>query len=329
MKLREELILRCARRREAALGGLSPEGFAELEAAVRENVIAFVDTPEDAAFAEVVRACETFEKTLIESDALDDEGYQMARAKALDTLKKACTHALELDPDCVDARHMRTVAAAVGFPLVNMAFDELRSTYANSRRSLSDTKVISADLNWENVFARPHLRLIAALARHCITCTRYKGALAFGEELLALCPEDELGVRHTMAIAYARLEDEAGLNALDDRFNHESTAWSLLARAVLLFRLERYGSARRALRSLVRLVDGGAYALLRPVLLPPYLPTRPEADPLGFEAAMQAVFETETVIADTPGFVAWAQDQPEVFAAAKDFADSHGFEWDA
>ena len=328
MKLREELILRCARHREAALGGLSPEGFAELETAVRENVSAFIDTPEDVAFAEVTRACEAFARALRESEALDDAAYGMARAKAIDTLKKACNHALESDPACTDARHMRTVAATTGFCLPNAAYKELCSIYAESRRELAGIGKLPGALSWDNVFVHPHARLLAALARISVACTRYRAALAFGEELLKLCPNDEVGVRHTMAIAYARLEDEAGLNALDDRFDHESTAWSLLARTLLLYRLERYGSARRALRSFAHLVDGGAYALLRPVLLPPYLPARPELGLLTFDAAMQAVFETETCIADTPGFVAWAQDQPEVVAAAKLFADANGFEWE-
>ena len=328
MKLRDELILRCARRREATLGGLSPEGFVELEAAVRENVTAFIDAPEDAAFAEVVRACENFSRALAESEALDDEGYAMARAKALDSLKKACTHALETDPDCVDARHMRSVASAVGFPVINFVYTDLDTMYVKMQDSLSDIKAISGTLSWENVFARPYLRLLAALSRTAMACTRYRAAVTFAGECLELCPTDEVGVRHTVAIAFARLESESSLNELDDLFNHESSAWSLLARAILLYRLERYGSARRALRSYSQLTEGGAYALLRPVLLPPYLPMRPEAAPLSFDAALQAVFEAETVIADTPGFVAWAQSQPEVTRAAQLFADSRGFEWE-
>ena len=84
MNAREELIIRCARKRDAKLGGLSEKGFAELEAAVRENLTDFIDTPEEVAFAEVTRACETFERDLRESEALDDEAYALARAKALD-----------------------------------------------------------------------------------------------------------------------------------------------------------------------------------------------------------------------------------------------------
>ena len=328
MKAREELILRCARRREATLDGLSPEGFAELEAAVRNNVASFIDTAEEQAFAEVTHAYETFARELRESETLDDEAYGMARARSIDTLKQSCAQAIAIDPDCVDARHMRIVAASTGIGSPDHAYDELLAIYNDSRRTFEWLNRLPGSLSWENVFVHPHARLLAGLARACVFCTRYRQALRWGEELLRLCPADEVGVRHTMAIAYARLEDEPGLNGLDDRFGHESTAWSLLARAVLLYRLERYPSARRALKSYVKLVEGGAFALLRPVLLPPYLPDRPECAPLGFEAAMQAVYEIETVIADTPGFIAWAQDQPDTVAVAKRFADEQGFDWD-
>ena len=328
MSLRDELILRCARHREAALGGLSPEGFAELEAAVKENVTAFIDTPEDVAFAEVTRACETYAHALLESESLDDSGYERARAMALNELKKACKRALATDPGCVDARHMFVVATTTGLCLPNLANGKFLPVYDDARRELNGISRFPGGLSSENVFLRPYLRLLGGLARQSVACTRYRAVLSLGDELLRFDPADGVGIRHTMAIAYARLEDEAGLNALDDRFDHESTAWSLLARTLLLYRLERFGSARRALRSFVHLVDGGAYALLRPVLLPPYLPERPKAAPLGFDAAMQAVFETETVIADTPGFIAWTQEQPGTVEAARVFADTNGFEWE-
>ena len=328
MSLREELILRCAHRRDAKLGGLSPKAFDELLEAVRNDVTAFVDTPSDAAFAEVTRAVENYERGLVEIDALDDEAYGIERARILNTLMQACRHVLETDPDCVDARHIIAVQMDNPLCLPNQAFDQLMTTRIETGPAAKLAAEMPGGTGWGNVFIRPHLRLLAGVARQAIATTRFTLAASYATHALEVCPTDEIGARHTLAIACARLEDEANLNALDDLFNHESTAWSLLARAVLLYRLERYDSARRALRSFARLVDGGAYALLRPVLLPPYLPARPDVAPLSFDAAMQAVFETETVIADTPGFIAWAQNQPEIVAAAKNFADSRGFEWD-
>ena len=328
MNAREELIMRCAQRRNAKLGGLSEKGFAELEQAVRDNVADFIDTSEDAAFAEVVAAREAFSRAMRESEALDDEAYAMARAKALDTLRKSCRHAMDTDPSCVDARHIFVVSAPPGIGSPDHAYGELLATYRESQAALDAVAEWPGDLSWDNVFLRPHARLLAALARHCVFCTRYRLAIAWGEELIELCPDDEPGIRHSMEIAYARLEDEDGLNRLDGRFGNDSMPWSLLSRTILLYRLERFSAARRALKGYAKLVEGGAYALLRPVLLPPYVPDRPDCEPRSFDAAMQAVYEMETVIADTPGFVWWAQNQPEILASAKQFADLNGFDWD-
>ena len=328
MNPREELILRCAYRRNEKLGGLSPKAYEELLAAVRENVSAFIDTPEEAAFAEVVAASETFARELRECEALDDEGYAMGRAKALNKVRASCKHALGIDPTCTDARHMFLLATQPGVGSPDQVYSELLATYRESHAQLDSLAALPGGLTWENVFLRPHARLLAALARHCVYSTRYRLAIAWGEELLELCPNDEVGVRHSMAIAYARLEDEDGLNALDDRFDHETTPWSVLSRAVLLYRLERYSAARRALLSYVRLVEGGAFAMLRPVMIPPYLPDRPEVARNSFEEAMQAVYEIETVLADEPGFTWWAQNLPGVEESGKRFAEDNGFEWD-
>lgn len=328
MNAREELVARCARRRDAKLGGLSEKAFAELEAAVRDNVTAFIDTPEEAAFAEMARAREAFEQALRDSETLDDEAYGLARTKALDTLRKSCRHALNTDPTCIDARQMFVLAIQPGIGSPDKAYGELLAAYRDSTAALAAIGKMPGGLSWENVFFHPHARLLAALARHCVFCTRYRQAIAWGKELLEFCPGDEVGIRHSMGIAYARLGDEEGLNWLDDRFGHESTPWALLSRTMLLYRLERYGAARRALNGFARLTEGGAFALFRPVLLPPYLPDRPDCEPHGFEAALQAVYEAETVIADTPGFVWWAQNQPDMVALAQQFADENGFEWE-
>lgn len=328
MNAREELICRCARRRCAKLGGLSEKAYAELEASVRENLTEFIDTPEEIAFAEVARMRETFEHSLRELESLDDEAYAMGRAKALDVLRSSCRKALNTDPTCIDARHMFIVARLPGIGSPDRSYDELLATYRESKEALSWVAEVPGGLTWENVFLHPHARLLAALARHCVFCTRYRQAIAWGEELLSMCPNDEVGVRHSMAIAYARLEDEEGLNRLDDRFSHESTPWALLSRTILLYRLERYPAARRALNGFARLVDGAAFALLRPVLLPPYLPDRPDVDPRGFEAALQAVYEMETVIADTPNFIWWVTNQPGMVEAGQRFASDNGYEWE-
>ena len=48
-------------------------------------------------------------------------------------------------------------------------------------------------------------------------------------------PRDPLGARHTYMLACARLEDEAGFDAVCARFSRQESAWSHLSRALLLY----------------------------------------------------------------------------------------------
>ena len=145
--------------------------------------------------------------------------------------------------------------------------------------------------------------------------------------MFALAPSDALGCRHSAALAFARLEDEAGFEELDARFNHASSAWSLLARSILNFKLGRMGAARRALAGYSTLVEGGAYALLRPVLIDTYMPDRPAVAPCCFQEAMFAVHEADPIVVDVPDFPRWAEEQPAIRAAAQAYADKYGYDW--
>lgn len=201
------------------------------------------------------------------------------------------------------------------------------ATESEPRPQAAAPKPFSA-LSWSNVADRPRLRVRAAIARCCGDGARWKMARDAAESVLAQTADDgdPLGARHTAAVAYARLEDEEGLNALEARFS-QGSAWSNLARCVLLYKLGRIPAARRALRGYAQLNDGAAYALLRPIFVEVYLPDRPDYPKGSFEEALCAVHETEVVIADTPDFVAWAQSQDWFEAEARDYADRHDLDW--
>lgn len=183
-------------------------------------------------------------------------------------------------------------------------------------------------LSWENLDDRPLLRVRAAIARACADGSRWKMARDAAESVLAqtAAAGDPLGARHTAALAYARLEDEDGLNALEARFD-QGSAWGNLARCLLLYKLDRLPAARRALRGYAQLNEGAAYALMRPIFVEVYLPDRPDHPKGSFEEALCAVHEAEVVIADTPDFVTWAQSQEWLEADARAYADKHDLDW--
>ena len=87
------------------------------------------------------------------------------------------------------------------------------------------------------------------------------------------------------------------------------------------------GAARRALKGLDTLCEGGVYALLRPVMVDTYLPDRPAATPYSFEEVTLAVHEADPIVVDVPDLVTWVQDQPGMVQSARAFADNAGLEW--
>lgn len=320
MNFQEELILRCASRRRQKLGQLSDAAYEELLLAVRQNPEAYIDDDAERAFALLAQAMRKFNESARDDDLLDDDQYMAARNKRFDSLRGACQAALSLDADCLDAQLLLTLAT-VGRP------DKLLDALCELEEKCADGPAF-AQLDWGNPWDRARLRLRAAISRTCADCACWKMALETANSVLGVTESagDPLGARNTAALAYARLEDEEGLNALEARFT-QGNAWTSLARCLLLYKLERTPAARRSLRGFAQLNQGAAYAMMRPVFVEVYLPDRPDYAPGSFEEAMAAVHEAEVIIADTPDFVAWCQAQTWFEADARAYAEKHDLDW--
>lgn len=324
MRAREELVHRLALKRRRKIGTLSDEAYRELELAVKENPLKFVDDDEEQAFALVVQALERLEEARHDNDLLDDEQYMQERQRQHEALAASCAQALQLDAHCVDAALLSGLS-------MDISQDELFEFLIHANESLIEEQgaiqVPAAGDAWADVFVRPRLRLLAALARTSINTARFRMATEFCAELLAKAPLDALGARFTYALACARLEDEDGFNWLDAREGRHGNAWFHLSRVILMYKLGRVQAARRALRGYDRLCTGGAYLLLQPLYVDTYLPDRPEFEPSSFEETMLCAHEADPIISDVPDFPAWACDQPGFLASAQDFCSRNGFEW--
>ena len=319
MDARAELVMRLAIHRVEQLGGLSAEGFSELVLAVRDDVEGFCDRDDDRAFLELVRALERYEASFADDDLLDDSEYYVERRRRLDAIEAACERALALDPECLDASLLRTIAADVPPERTLEALLELLDEVP-----APDTQEEDA---WDDVLARPRLRVLAAAARTCVETARFRMASTLCAQALEQSPSDPLGVRNTWAIALARLEDEDGFNELWSRFGHAGNAWFYLAHMLLLYKDLRLPAARRALKGYCEVCEGGAYALLRPSYVDVYLPDRPDVRRGSFDEAVLAVHEMDPVFMDTPDFVNWVLKTPGVEQLARKFADERGLDY--
>lgn len=316
----DELVDRCARRRAEKIGPLSDEAFAELMLAVRERPMDFVDDVSEQAFVVLARALDAYSASHENDDLLDDDAYDVERRRRLGSLRAECARAAALDSRCLDARCIDLLAAEPN-P------DELLAGLLALEQEFSADGALPDGEAWSNVFCRPRLRLRAALARTCLDGARYRMAAAAATSVLKASPADPLGARHTKMLALARLEDEAELGKLEADYTERESAWSHLARMLLLYKLDRMPAARRALRGFDGLCAGGAYALLRPAYVEPYLPDRPDVAPCGLEESVMAVREAEPIIVDVPEFIHWCESFDWLLASAQDFAEQNGLDW--
>ena len=324
MDARKEQVQRLALKRRRKLGPLSDEAFEELELAVREDPLRFVDDDEEQAFMQVAQALERHEQSRHDDDLLDDEQYALKREQRNAKLVAACDQALATYDGCVDALTLRLLALDLSQAEL---FDRLLEASEALRANEGSVQVPAAGDAWANVFLRPRLRLQAALARTGINTSRFRMTCDLCVDLLARAPLDALGVRFTCALAMARLEDEKGFDWLDSREGRHGNAWFHLSRAILMYKLGRVPAARRALRGFDQLCTGGAYMLLQPTYVDTYLPDRPAFEPGSFQESMLCVHEADPIISDIPDFAAWACNQPGFLASAQDFCARNGFEW--
>ena len=324
MNLREELVERLARRRNAELGGLSPAAYAELVLAVREDPHAYMTHPSDEAFEAIVGAVGQVLASRNDDEWRDDDEFLKERTARMARLANVCARTVDAHPESLHARLVHVLACDLE------PDDQLDALLALERDVEVERGALVAPESgdaWHDVFLHGRLRLLACIARTCLDGARYRMAARYGEMLLAASPEDVLGARHTIALCHARLEDEESFEALDARFGRRGDSWQQLGRVLLFYKLGRMAAARRALRGFASLCEGGPYALLRPVMVDTYLPDRPDAEPYSFAEVTIAVHEADPIICDVPDFCSWAAAQDGFEQQAMAYAERNGFGW--
>ena len=333
MNLTEELVQRCALKRRATIGPMSDAAYEELLLAVQSDLKSYASETDELPMYHLAQAVKRYQDSQLNDDSYTDEEFVQARITRLQTFLHALKNIREKYGENTDLLRMDALIHASdpeSLLQALLAIQNQAEKEAKRTSNLEDSKT-SATIphdTWADVFTRPRLRLQAAIGRAYADTARFRLAATTCEQLLEESPSDAVGARFTLALTYARLEDEAALNRLDDRFNHHSNAWIELARAILLFKLSRISSARRALKSYQMNTEGGAFALLHPTFVDIYIPDRPEVKTGSFNEALLAIHEAEPVIVDVPDFVEWAGNIPEFAAASDAYAAANGFDLD-
>src|SRR4051812_41692178 len=171
--------------------------------------------------------------------------YEAFEADDRDEHVALARRALEISPDCADAY----VVLAENAGSRKEALELYRKGVEAGRRAIGpDLFREGAGHFWGIVETRPFMRASLGLAEILWTLGKRAEAVGHLEEILRLNPNDNQGVRYTLAAWLLNLDRDADLARLLDQFQDEgSAAWSY-TRALLAFR--QYGDSPEARKRL-------------------------------------------------------------------------------
>ena len=186
--------------------------------------------------------------------------------------------AVSLDPTCHDAIRMRASRTNPSFD-AQFAFlkDGIEEVYAScqaARAAVPDDGDDERVALGRDIAMRPYRRWMAALAEEALICGRNRSCIETGERLLEQDPSDQADVRFTLALAYAKLEDQTSLDALAKRYGAivppraADDAGIGLARLALAHKSHDMSLARQLLERLANTYEGCASALISQTELP-------------------------------------------------------------
>ncbi len=281
----------------ASLQGMDPttanRAFASFGRRFSQDRDSLPQTDGDRAFHLVAMASVVIDYQLPFADEqhaqqLVDRGHQLLE------------EAISLDANCSDAYRMQAAADAGSFEAY---YEFLRDGAAEVKaRCLAERDAVSDQTDGEraqlarDVAIRPYLRWMSMYAEEALICGRNKEAVRVSRELLEQDPHDQADVRFTAALAYAKLEDEAGLKSLEEQVSPlvgraTDDAWTQLARIALAYKSRDYARAEQVLHVLVHSYPYAAEALLRQNELPDGVFARLAAMPYSEDELILAVSE--------------------------------------
>ena len=214
--------------------------------------------------------------------------------------------AISLDPKCHDAIRMRASRLSPSFDaqftFLQEGADEVLATCQAARDAVPDDGDDERMALGRDIALRPYRRWMAALAEEALICGRNRSCIEAGERLLEHDPSDQADVRFTLALAYAKLEDQASLDALATRYGAivppraADDAWMGIARLALAHKNHDMGLARQLLERLIDTYPGYASALITQTELPDGVFSRLAVPPYSEDELILAVSEATVLL---------------------------------
>ena len=171
-----------------------------------------VDALTERFFAEYNRKCNDQKDSAPETsdDYLDLAEQATSKKKCVEYLHKA----LALEPDNLDARlQLITRTTEEELDEQRLALQELLDTADKQMEKAGAFKEHAGEF-WTAPETRPYMRVRYTYFDVLISCGMMRRAIDEGQRLLALCENDNLGVRYQLMHLYAYMEDELHALAL-------------------------------------------------------------------------------------------------------------------
>ena len=134
-----------------------------------------------------------------------------------------------------------------------------------------------------------------------LICGRNRETIRLCERLFSLDPHDTADARFTLALAYAKLEDDQGFDALVARYSQLSPyrapddGWMLLSQLSLAHKRNDLDTARQVLGRLVKVYPDCEYVLVRQSELPDGAFARVLVTPYSEDEMVLAISEASVV----------------------------------
>lgn len=288
----QRLSLRFARELDGQDSYAATRAFASFSRRFSQNRDSLPQTDADRAFHLVAEATTLIDYELPFADDAHAE-------ELIDQGHRLLDEALALDEHCYDAIRMKQAADSPSFEsyydFLAQEADSVRA-YCEEQRAQAHDESPERALLEADIAMRPYYRWLATQAGKAVICGRNREAIRLSEQLLDLDGLDNSDVRFTCAIAYAKLEDDDGLDRFAARtkcFVRAGTydAWMQLSRISLAHKRHDMDEARRLLHRLIETYPHATTALTSQKELPDGVFARLAVAPFSEDELILAVSE--------------------------------------
>lgn len=265
------LGLRYARSLDHASSAHATREFAAFGRKFAQDRDSLPQSDSDRAFHLVVLASKNIDYELPFADE--------ARAQ---TLVEEAHHILDeailLDSHCYDAIRMKAAATSPSFDsfltFLNDGAAEVREYCTAQCQRIEDKEPGERQHIMKNLAMRPYVRWIATQAEEALICGRNRESVRLVREAIKIDPHDTADAYYTAALAYAKLEDEHGLEEFIElshkmgRVRPPDDAWTRIAQLALAFKRHDLKQALTRIDELIATYPHAAEALIRQIELP-------------------------------------------------------------